>query len=68
LNGQDSGYLPHGEFEVYDLKTKSPSSIPYVNTNPKIGQVVGFLVTQFDTSNCDAVLISNADQKMYICR
>lgn len=56
-------------YKVYDLLTKSEYILSDADTNPQIiSNVVGFLVKEFDATLCDAILISNADQKMYICR
>jgi hypothetical protein len=69
FNGFDIYFQGHSMYKVYDLTTKSEYGLPYEDTNPQvISNVVGYLVRQFDTSYCDAILISNADKKMYICR
>ena len=64
-------YFPRGSSDFFNLKNGAWEGMPY--PDPYIGPgtfwtVGGFLLKPSDESNCNAMVISSDQKKIYVCR
>ena len=67
-NGQSGSNTPHGCYELFDIGNTMWNASTGLCGTPSITNVIGSVIKKFDTASCDAVLISQTDKSMHICR